>query len=169
MIHKVALTPLNQFEQARAVYKSNQSEEVRFNKLLELIDMKTRYKFQYYDSENSAALNKIQDDLGKEIGKSLMGPALIGGLISSRLLQFNAFDSANNLLMPVLILLGRYDSEISLNNAMKFALTIPDGYIALLNSSGHHPYLEETKACAQRLSDFLLRHSPDLTPDKRSN
>ncbi|MBN1396682.1 MAG: alpha/beta fold hydrolase [Bacteroidetes bacterium] len=166
MVHKVALTPLDQFEQARAIYKSNQSNEVRFVKLLELIDIKTRHKFQYYNPENSAVLDKIQTDLGKEIGKGLMDPELIEGLISNGLFEFNAFNSANELTMPVLFLLGRYDSEISLDNAMKFALTISNGHITLLNNSGHHPYLEETKACMQQINAFLLRHSANLTPRK---
>jgi pimeloyl-ACP methyl ester carboxylesterase len=64
--------------------------------------------------------------------------------------------------MPVLLLLGRYDSEISIDNAMKFALTVPDGYVALLNHSGHHPYLEETKTSAQQINAFLVRHSGTL-------
>ncbi len=166
MIHKVALAPSDKYEQARAIYKSNQSNDVRFGKLLELIDMKTRYKFQYYNPENSAVLDKIQTDMEKEIGKDLMEPALIQGLISSGFFEFDAFKSANDLTMPVLLLLGRYDSEISLDNAMKFALTVPNGYITLLNNSGHHPYLEETKASVKKINSFLLRHSANLTSRK---
>lgn len=166
MIHKVALAPSGQYEEARAIYKSNESSEVRFDKLLNLIDRQTRYKFQYYNPENNAVLDKIQSDLGKEIGKDLMEPALIQGLISNGFFEFDAFKSANGLPMPVLLLLGRYDSEISIENAMKFALTVPNGYVVLLNKSGHHPYLEETEASAQEINSFLLRHSANLTSRK---
>ena len=166
MIHKVALTPSDQYEEARAIYKSNESSEVRFDKLLELIDQQTRYKFQYYDPKNNDVLNNMQAELGKEIGKDLMEPALIQGLIANGFFEFDAFKSANDLRMPVLVLLGRYDSEISLDNAMKFALTVPDGYVALLNKSGHHPYLEETQATAQQINSFLLRHSASPTSRK---
>jgi len=38
--------------------------------------------------------------------------------------------------MPTLLILGRYDSEISLDNSMKFALTVPDGYVAVMNEAG---------------------------------
>jgi proline iminopeptidase len=159
MIHKVALAPADKFEQARAIYKSAQSDEERFGKLLDLIDVKTRYGFQYFNPDNSAVLERIQADLAREIGKELMEPALIQGLMASGLFQFDAFKSAKDLPMPVLILLGRYDSEVSIDNAMKFALTVPDGYVTVLNQSGHHPYLEETKSSAQQINVFLSSHS----------
>lgn len=166
MIHKVVLAPSNQYEQARTIYKSSEGEEARFGKLLELMDAKTRYGFQYYNLENSAKLEKIQSDLAKEIGKGLMEPALIQGLISNGFFQFDAFKSAHDLKMPVLVLLGRYDGEISLDNAMKFALTVPDGYVCILNKSGHHPYLEETEGSEQEITEFLSRHSRGVTLDK---
>ena len=162
MVHKVALTPSDQFEEARAIYKSNESNEVRFDKLLDLIDRETRYKFQYYNPKNSDVLNKFQTDLEKEIGKSLMVPALVKGLIQNGLFEFDAFRYANDLTMPLLILLGRYDSEISIDNAMKFALTVPNGYVALLDKSGHHPYLEETEASVEHINSFIMDHSINL-------
>jgi proline iminopeptidase len=158
MIHKVALAPENQFEAARAIYKSKESTDARFFKLLDLMDRDTRYKFQYYDIKNNDVLNNMQAELGKEIGKELMEPALLEGLVSSGIFQFDAYKSANDLQMPVLVLIGRYDSEISMDNALKFALTVPDGYVALMNKSGHHPYLEETQATVQQINTFLSRH-----------
>ena len=164
MIHKVVLVPADKFEQARAIYKSNRSSEARFDELLDLIDMETRYKFQYFNPDNSAVLNKIQGDLWKEIGKDLMESALLEGLVSSGFFEFDAYKSVSRLDMPVLLLLGRYDSEISLDNAMKFALTLPDGYVTLLDRSGHHPYLEETEVSVEKINGFLSRHSGKRTP-----
>jgi pimeloyl-ACP methyl ester carboxylesterase len=68
--------------------------------------------------------------------------------------------------MPTLLILGRYDSEISLDNSMKFALTVPDGYVAVMNRSGHHPYLEETIASAEKIDAFLSVHVDHRKPEK---
>lgn len=162
MIYKVALAPSAQYEEARAIYQSNGTYEERFFKLLDLIDQETRYTLQYHHPENRDVLEKIQTQLGEEIGRGLMAPALVQGLIKNGLFEFDAFKSANELAMPTLLLLGRYDSEVSLDNAMKFSLAVPDGYVALLDNSGHHPYLEETEKSVGHITSFLIRHSDDL-------
>lgn len=159
MIHKVASAPADKFEQARAVYKSSLTMEERFGGLLDLIDPKTRAELQFFRPAYSDTLSMIQREFSKEIDKNLMEPALMQGLIASGFFQFNAFTSAAGLSMPVLLLLGRYDSETSIENAMKFALTVPDGYIAFLSQSGHHPYLEEKAASAEQVNLFLSNHS----------
>ena len=159
MIHKVALASPDKYEQARAIYKSNESTEVRFGKLLDLIDQKKRDSFQFYDTENSSVLAGYQAELSKEIGKGLMEPALMQGLIASGFFELNAFKSAADLTMPVLLVIGRYDSEIGIDNSMKFALAVPNGYVGIMEHSGHHPYLEETKACGEKIEFFLLKVS----------
>ena len=166
MIHKTALAPADKYEQARAIYKSGASEEERFGRLLDLLDQKTRDSFQFYDPVNSSLYGQIQSELSKEIGKGLMEPALIQGLIASGFFQFDAFKSAAFVSMPTLLILGRYDSEISLDNSMKFALTVPDGYVAVMNRSGHHPYLEETIASAEKIDAFLSVHVDHRKPEK---
>jgi pimeloyl-ACP methyl ester carboxylesterase len=87
-----------------------------------------------------------------------MEPALMQGLIEHGFFEFDAFKTSRRLTMPVLLVLGRYDSEISIDNAMRFSLSVPDGYTALLDKSGHHPYLEETKASAAIVDGFLSRY-----------
>jgi pimeloyl-ACP methyl ester carboxylesterase len=91
---------------------------------------------------------------------------LIQGLIASGFFQFDAFKSAAFVSMPTLLLLGRYDGEISIDNSMKFALTVPDGYVAVINRSGHHPYLEETAASADKIDAFLSMHADHRKPGK---
>ena len=159
MIYKVAFAPAEQYVQARAIYKSDQSMEVRFNKLLDLIDAKARAESQFYNRETSATLNGIQADLSREIGKGLMEPALIKGLFASGFFEFDAFKSVAKLSMPVCVLVGKFDTEISIDNALTFALTVPDGYVATLQHSGHHPYLEETKLIARFVNDFMNEHT----------
>jgi proline iminopeptidase len=159
MIHKVALAPADKYEQARAIYRSNKSMDDRFGQLLDLMDVKTRNGFQHYNPETSAMLEHIQGDLSKEIGKGLMEPALIQGLIVNGFFEFDAYKTAKRLTMPVLLVVGRYDSEISIDNALKFAVTVPDGYVAMLNRSGHHPYMEETKGTSEAINQFLSVHS----------
>jgi proline iminopeptidase len=153
-----ALAPADKYEQARAIYKSGAGEEERFGRLLDLLDQKTRDSFQFYDPVNSSRYGRIQNELSKEIGKGLMELALIQGLIASGFFQFDAFKSAAQVTMPTLLLLGRYDSEISIDNSMKFALAAPDGYVAVMNRSGHHPYLEETIASGEKIDAFLSAH-----------
>lgn len=158
MVHMVALAPAKNYDQARAIYQSGKSMEERLNQLFDLIDQNTRYGFQFYDPKTSAVLGRIQGDLSREIGKGLMEPVLIQGLLANGFLQFNAFSSADKLTMPLLMLLGRYDSEISIDNAMKFAITVPNGYATVLEHSGHHPYLEETSLTAETINSFLDQH-----------
>jgi proline iminopeptidase len=158
MVHMVALAPANNYVQARAIYQSGKSTEERLNQLFDLIDQNTRYGFQFYDPKSNAVLGKLQGDLSREIGKGPMEPALIQGLIANGFLQFNAFNSADKLTMPLLVLLGRYDSEISIDNAMKLAITVPNGYATVLDHSGHHPYLEETSLTAEKMTSFLEQH-----------
>jgi proline iminopeptidase len=155
MIHKVVFAPADKYKQARAIYKSSRSMEERFGGLLELIDPKSRAELQFFRAEYSDTLGMIQTELSKEIGKSLMEPALMQGLIASGFFQFDAFMPAADLSMPVLLLLGRYDNETSIENAMRFTLAVPDGYIAILSQSGHHPYLEEKVASAAQVNLFL--------------
>jgi len=162
MIHKIALSPSEVYEDARTIYKSDQPMASKFGSLLGLINKETRYSFQYYNTDNSLVLNKIQDDFKEELGKDLMEPSLMKGLISNGFFEFDAFKYASELSMPVLLLLGRYDSEISLENSMKFALTVPDGYVNVLNESGHHPYVEQTKETVLEINTFINRKVDQL-------
>jgi proline iminopeptidase len=155
MIHKVALAPADKFLAARTIYKSSETREVRFDRLLDLLDQETRYRFQFHDPRDAAVLARIQAELSTELGKDLMEPALMRGLAASGFFEFDAYSVSPQLTMPALLVLGRYDSEISIDNAMRFALTLPDGYVALMEQSGHHPYLEEPSATAERVHEFL--------------
>lgn len=139
LIHKVALAPPDKYREARSIYQSKRTQEQKFNDLLALIDRRTRYRFQYFDPDKSEVLERIQSELAMEIGKDLMVPQLMQGLAANGFFQFDAFKSAQRLSMPLLVVAGRTDSEISLENAMKFAVSVPDGYVAIMERSGHHP------------------------------
>lgn len=154
MVHKVVLAPADKYVQARAIYKSKDSTNAKFDALLDLIDRRTRYGFQFFRPENNDVLEGLQGALSKELGKDLMEPALIKGLVASGFFQFDAFASADALTMPVLMLLGKHDAETSVENAMTFALKVNDGYVALLERSGHHPYLEEPAESAKAINSF---------------
>jgi pimeloyl-ACP methyl ester carboxylesterase len=119
------------------------------------MDQRTRDGFQFFDPASAAVLGRLQGELAQELGRGLMEPALIQGLVESGLFEFDAFRSAARIECPVLLLLGLHDSEISVDNAMRFALAVPDGYCAVLDRSGHHPYLEQTAASAERVAAFL--------------
>jgi proline iminopeptidase len=159
LIHKVALAPPDKYREARSIYQSRRTQEQKFNDLLDLIDRRTRYRFQYFDPDSSEVLERIQSELATEIGKDLMTPQLMQGLAASGFFQFDAFKSAARLSMPLLVIAGRADSEISIENAMKFAVSVPDGYVAIMERSGHHPYLEETQATAATITTFLSEHA----------
>jgi len=155
MVHKVTSAPPDQFERARAAYKSGESMSGRFEALLGVLDGRFRYALQFLDPRNGDALRSSQDELAQEIGNDLMEPALIRGLIASGFFDFDAFAVADGLTAPVLVLVGRHDSEISVDNALRFSLAVPDGRAAILEHSGHHPYLEETALCARKITTFL--------------
>jgi proline iminopeptidase len=48
MVHKVVRSPPDKYEQARAIYKSKDSMNAKFDGLLDLIDRRTRYGFQFF-------------------------------------------------------------------------------------------------------------------------
>ena len=157
MIHKVAFAPPEKFEAARAVYKSDKSNAEKFDELIDLLGQRASYRLQFFDPRSNDVLAAYQNGLRQELGKELMEPALMRGLVASGFFRFDAYALVDKLSMPTLLLLGRFDSEISVDNAMKFAMTLGDGTIAVLERSGHHPYLEQTRLSAERVNAFLQK------------
>jgi pimeloyl-ACP methyl ester carboxylesterase len=157
MIHKVAFAPPDKFEEARAIYKSNKGDDEKFGQLINVLGQQGSYRLQFFDPHGNDVLADYQNGLKKELGKGLMEPALWTGLLASGFFKFNAYNLVDKLPMPTLLLLGRFDNEISVDNAMKFAMTLSDGHIAVLEHSGHHPYLEETKSSAEKVNAFLAK------------
>ena len=161
MINKVLMSPPDRYVAARETYQSDRSMEDKFSTLLELIDQETRYRFQYYRAESSDVLNQIQNELSERMQRGLMAPQLIQGLIQNGFFEFDAHALASDLNMPILLLLGRYDCEISLDNAKRFAMEIRNGYVEFFDKSGHHPYLEETEKCSKVIESFLQAEADD--------
>ena len=155
MIHKVAFAPPEKFAQARAIYRSDKSNAQKFDELIDLLGQQESYRLQFFDPHDNDVLAGYQNGLERELGKGLMEPALFAGLLASGFFQFDAYALVEKLSMPTLLLLGRFDSEISIDNAMKFAMTLSDGTIAVLEHSGHHPYLEQTRLSAEKVNAFL--------------
>lgn len=85
----------------------------------------------------------------------VMLPDVETGLLRTRLFDFDAYAFAEKLPMPVLVLVGAHDSEIDIENAERFSVTVPRGHFSRLEQSGHFPFLEQTSRLAAEMLAFL--------------
>ena len=68
--------------------------------------------------------------------------------------RVEAYDIAEDLKMPVLVVAGAADQIVSLNEAEKMRRAFPSARLRVLGRSGHVPMLEEPEALADLLRDF---------------
>jgi pimeloyl-ACP methyl ester carboxylesterase len=68
--------------------------------------------------------------------------------------RVEAYDIAEDLKMPVLVVAGAADQIVSLNEAEKMRRAFPSAQLRVLGRSGHVPMLEEPEALADLLRDF---------------
>jgi proline iminopeptidase len=158
LAHKVTRLSGAIGQDARRIYQSAILPRAKEDALLKLIDQRTRYSFQFYDSANHRVLDEIQARLAQEIDGALMDAALVTGLLASGLSEFDGYASLPRLLMPQAVLVSPYDSEVSFEAALRYVAMAPDAELVVFRHSGHHPYLEETATCARRVTDFLREH-----------
>lgn len=59
--------------------------------------------------------------------------------------------------MPLLVLAGRHDQVVPLEETMAVKTYAPGARIVLLERSGHFPFIEETDATVRAIVDFLAR------------
>lgn len=155
LLQKIARAPADLRVEARRVYQSDLSTVEKLDALGTLIGQPIRYSWQFYDPATSAIMEQIQDDLVKEIGRGLMERALWEGLYRTGMWRFNGYDLLSYVTMPLAVLVSPWDSEVSSEDALRFAASARDGTVILFRRSGHHPYLEETSFCAEQIEGFL--------------
>ena len=155
MAQKVLRAPETVQAEARRIYRADLPPEEKVDRLLRLIDQKSRYALQFYTASNSRMMDEIQGELERELGRGLMDAALWQGLSAAGIGAFDGFDLLPSLSMPQAVLVSPFDSEVSVEDAMRYAALAADGTLLLVRHSGHHPYLEETATCAQQIGDFL--------------
>lgn len=141
-------------EKLRAIAKSGKGLPERFEAANNA--MRSSPNRMFYEPSNFLLFKAMQDQLNDELGgKGLMAGELWDGLVSHGFFAFDAFKLAGKLTMPVLVLDGAADSELSLDNGQVFAATVPAGKFVAMEHSGHFPYIEETAATTMVLENFL--------------
>jgi proline iminopeptidase len=158
LAHKVARLSGALKQEASRIYQSEISRHAKEDALLKLIDQRTRYGFQFYNSANYWMLDEIQARLARDLDGALMDAALVQGLLASGLLEFDGYASLPRLLMPQAVLVSPHDSEVSFEAALRYVAMAPDAQLVVFHHSGHHPYLEEAVTCARHVIDFLSEH-----------
>lgn len=64
-----------------------------------------------------------------------------------------------NIRVPALLIWGRYDRLVNVENAAVFNALIPDSRLVILNGAGHVPMLENPKISAENMKAFALECS----------
>lgn len=155
LVHKVLDAPDSLYEEAAAIYRSDQPLQKRRDELLALSDPRARLAIQFYEPDHAQVFEQVQQELAERLGKPLVSDAFTRGLLEHGFFAFNAYRYSDRLAIPTLLIAGLYDSEISVDNAMRFAVRLPYGRAVVLDHSGHHPYLEETITTATLVEQFL--------------
>jgi pimeloyl-ACP methyl ester carboxylesterase len=76
--------------------------------------------------------------------------------------RVDAYDIAEDLLMPVLIVAGAADQIVSVAEAEQMRKSFPGAELQVLANSGHVPMLEEPEALGAALATFLRGSGTDL-------
>lgn len=158
MVKKLAGAPASERGPALAVLRSGASIEERFLGVLDALPPDFRHSLQFVDDADQARFDRIMARFARETGlESTMTGDLFTGMRRSGFFAFDAYAFADQLTMPVLVLVGADDSELSTENSMRFAVSVPDGTFVSIDDAGHHPYLEQTALVAEALDAFLSR------------
>jgi pimeloyl-ACP methyl ester carboxylesterase len=70
-------------------------------------------------------------------------------------------DRLANLSIPTLILTGRKDRIIPIENSFRLHNLIPGSEVAVFENSGHHPHIEEPEEFNRRVTEYLLPSACD--------
>jgi len=109
--------------------------------------------FYFYDASNAG---KDAGEMNPDVYYSIAGDDadfLIGGDIAS--LDFRM--ELNELKMPMLILVGRFDRVALPRFSIQFKRYMPHAEFHLFEKSGHYPFIEETDRTFEILRDFLAK------------
>lgn len=156
MAHKVTRAPPAQAKKLRAIFLSRAPLAERFVQMFPAMDPGWQQRLMFYDPRAGAIFDEIQRELSMELGgKRLMTPALFDGLVASGFFAFDAFSSIGRLTTPTLVLVGRVDSELSIDNAALFSASLPAGHFAVIEQAGHFPFLESPGATTAEITRFL--------------
>lgn len=159
-IQKVLLHPPEERKEAIAVlHREGGSVEERFLGVMDALPPRSRHAIQFATLEGQARFDASIEKLQQETGlESLMSPDLPKGMFAAGFFAFDAYGFADQLTMPVLVVGGAEDPELSLENSMRFALTVPNGDYVEIAQAGHHPFIEQPDALARAMDGFLDRH-----------
>ncbi len=156
MAHKVTRAPAAQAMKLRAIFQSPALLSERFEQMFPEMDPGWQQRLMFYDPRAGAIFDELQRGLAMELGgKELMAPALWDGLVASGFFAFDAFPNIGRLAMPTLVLVGRVDSEISIDNSALFSASLPAGHFAVIEQAGHFPFLESPGATTAEITRFL--------------
>lgn len=156
MVKKMVRAPVSERAEALRIMRSDASLWDRFEGVLDALPAETKHGIQFADPANQAVFDGIMTRFREETGlASTMTPDLIAGMRATGFFAFDAFTFASELEMPLLVVSGTRDSELSVENSMRFSIEVPNGSILELHDSGHHPFVEQPDALVAGVQAFL--------------
>jgi len=156
MANKVAYARPGERERVRAVFQSGESLQKRFEAIFGALEPGWQARMMAHNPAGYDLLEAMQAELRQELGgKSLMAPQLVAGLFESGFFTFDAFAHAQKLKMPILVLVGRVDKELSIDNSVLFSASVPDGRLVAVEDAGHFPYIEAPAPTLSAIETFL--------------
>lgn len=136
--------------------QSGESLPKRFEAIFGALEPGWQSRMMAHNPAGYNLLEAMQAQLSQELGgKSLMAPQLVAGLFESGFFAFDAFAHAQKLKMPILVLVGRVDKELSIDNSVLFSASVPDGRFVAVEDAGHFPYIEAPAPTLSAIEAFL--------------
>ncbi len=106
-----------------------------------------------YNYDNS--LFPIPEDIPPELMPKFRPEALIFGY-SQTLQGWSVMDRLKEIMVPTLVMAGRYDFLFPPEHQAILADRLPDARLELIERAGHNPHMEQPDPVFEALRDFLL-------------
>ena len=85
----------------------------------------------------------------------LNSPEGVAGTLRGMALRSPSEDIAEDLIAPMLLVTGRHDEVVGIQEARSIVATFPNGLLAVCEESGHLPMMEEPERCTEALERWL--------------
>ena len=134
-----------------AVAKAEFSAEMM---TLQKVDGQAFHDWQQFHSQGPLQQQEALDQASGLRNTGEISSAYFGEDSSFPCYRFTAFD---RLTMPVLVIVGRYDGAIGVEQMRTLAAHLPNARFDEFEDSGHFPYAEEPRKFVQDVTSFLDR------------
>jgi proline iminopeptidase len=111
----------------------------------------------FYNPENARQLPTTEPDLYNPDLWYAMAGNDADFILAGELARYDVRPQLRRLRMPVLILAGRFDRAVFPELSIRYQKYLPQAEFAMLEKSGHFPFIEETEKSLTVLRTFLAK------------